>query len=49
MILNNMKDLKLAAFKNLTKTHDEIAICPTEKYQLLIINGTYGAGKTRTA
>lgn len=50
MILNNMKDLKLATFKNLTKSQEEPQIlCPDTKHQLLIVNGTYAAGKARAA
>jgi len=48
MILNNMKDLKLSAYRNLA-TKQEDVVCSADKHQLLIINGTYGSGKGRTA
>lgn len=48
MILNNMKDLKLSAYRNLTAKQEDV-VCPAEKHQLLIVNGAYAAGKGRTA
>lgn len=48
MILNNMKDLKLSAYRNLAVKQEDVP-CPPNKHQLLVINGTYGSGKGRAA
>lgn len=48
MILNNMKDLKLSAYRNLAAKQEEV-VCPSDRNQLLIVNGTYASGKGRTA
>lgn len=47
MILNNMKDLKLASYRHLIKAEPQE--CPPDKHQLILINGPCGSGKNRTA
>ena len=54
MVLNQMKDIKLAVFKNLytqrtAKKIEEAPAAPEEKTELVVICGTYGAGKSKLA
>ena len=54
MVLNQMKDIKLAAFKSLfhqkiTNQIEPAASAEKEKTELLVICGTYGASKAKLA
>jgi hypothetical protein len=52
MVLNQMKDIKLASFRalyqqKLERKFEELP--PTEKESIIIINGTYASGKLKIA
>lgn len=53
MIINQMKDIKMVAFKNIYQLKQEKkkenVPAPASKHSIVIINGTYGAGKYNLA
>lgn len=53
MIINAMKDIKMAAFKSVYQAKlekkKESVVAPEGKHSILIVNGTYGAGKYNLA
>lgn len=52
MVLNQMKDIKLAAFRTLYQQRQDRKIEPqphSDKTPIVVINGSYGSGKLRLA
>lgn len=52
MVLNQMKDIKLASFKSLYQQkleRKQEELPATQKQSIIVINGTYASGKLKLA